>query len=77
MVGLIVLYICQLSSHEHMVLHKPTMHVYEDGINSDVIRIQNCFGNNGGRVKTICNMNYTISEFTSILYSTHIALTLY
>jgi len=47
MVGLIVLYICQLSSHEHMVLHKPT--VYEDGVNSDVIRIQNCFGNNGGQ----------------------------
>jgi len=49
MVGLIVLYICQLSSHEHMVLHKPTMHVYEDGVNSNVIRIQNCFGNNGGQ----------------------------
>jgi len=31
----------------------------------------------GGRVKTICNMNYTISEFTSILYSTHITLYLY
>jgi len=31
----------------------------------------------GGRVKTICNMNYTISEFVSILYSTHVILTLY
>jgi len=48
MVGLIVLYVCQLSSHEHMVLHKLTMHVYEDGVNGAVTRIQNHFGNNGG-----------------------------